>query len=655
MCGITGGWTLSQFRQLSEKLPAMTTALAHRGPDAFGYWLDDAYGLAFGHRRLAILGLGEEGAQPMVSESGRYRLVYNGEIYNHQALRDELAKAGIKTAWRGQSDTETILACFEHHGIENAVQRCVGMFAMAVWDEQNRELTLIRDRIGEKPLYYGFTEGTLVFASELHAIRRFAPQALEYNTDAFALFLRYGYIPAPYSAYKAIAKLDAGCMLTVTTDDIRRAELPQAKRYWSPESFLPNNGSASLSETECVDELDRLLEQSVKSQMLSEVPLGAFLSGGIDSSTVVALMQKNSMQAVKTFTIGFGDKAFNEAEYAKAVAQHLGTEHTELYVSDADALAVVPMLAGIYDEPFSDSSQIPTYLISKLARSKVTVSLSGDGGDELFLGYGRYPLLVNYWKLLGGLPLALRAVVSNCLKCLPMRHWDTFFRLAKPLLNKTPYAQANGWRLYRIANMLTLDSPEACYLEMMSHWSSDETLIKGAAILPHELMRGFDGKAQGLMKKAALRDIGSYLPDDILVKVDRAAMANSLETRVPLLDHRVAEFALSLPQSMHYRHGQSKWLLRQVLFKHVPRALMERPKMGFGVPLAEWLRGPLKPWADDLLSHASLARIEMLNPVPIIDLWQRHSRRETDGHYPLWNVLMLIEWLNANIEKQASE
>ena len=644
MCGIVGGWTLKRFQQLSERLPIMTNALLHRGPDAEGHWQDSEAGIAFGHRRLAIIGLGAEGAQPMHSESGRYCLTYNGEIYNHLELRRLLVPTG-KITWRGQSDTETLLACFEQFGIEETVKLCVGMFAMAAWDRRLQELVLVRDRMGEKPLYYGFIGDCFVFGSELRALTALFDQKPDLNADALALFLRYGYIPQPYSAYRGIAKLPAGAMLRMNGANLRQQQTPDTQTYWCPDDFLQGKSSSGIEAGDAVSRLETLLEQSVKSQMLSEVPLGAFLSGGIDSSAIVALMQKNSMQPVKTFTVGFGEGAFNEAEHAKAVAAHLGTDHTELYVTSQDALNVVPSLPDIYDEPFADSSQIPTFLIASLARTKVAVSLSGDGGDELFLGYGRYPILVNYWRTFGALPLPLRKLVASCLDSVPMKHWDRFFQLAKPILRRTHYAQANGWRLHRLAGMMTMESPEDCYLEMMSHWNADEALVKGAAKLPHEMESDFSVAADGLMRKASIRDIRSYLPDDILVKVDRAAMANSLETRVPLLDHRVVELALSLPQRVHFREGQSKWPLRQVLYRHVPRKLIDRPKMGFGVPLAEWLRGPLREWADDMLSEKALSESGMLNAAPIRGLWERHISRQADGHYPLWNVIMLQAWL----------
>lgn len=644
MCGIAGGWSTLRFRELLDKLPVMTNAIAHRGPDADGHWSDPAAGIVLGHRRLAIVGLGEAGAQPMHSESSRYVVTYNGEIYNHLELRAELAKSG-KSTWRGQSDTETLLACFEQWGIDRTIKRCVGMFAMAVWDEKAQELILIRDRMGEKPLYYGYVDGCFVFGSELRSLAALSSSRLDFNRDAFALFLRYGYIPQQYSAYLGISKLQPGSMLRLAAHHVHAREVPETIKYWDLDSFLPVAATGFLSETETVDQLEALLEQSIQGQMLSEVPLGAFLSGGIDSSAIVALMQKRSLKPIKTFTVGFHDKHFNEAEHARAVARHLGTEHTEFYVTAQDALAVVPRIAEIYDEPFSDSSQIPTFLISKLARTKVTVSLSGDGGDELFLGYGRYTLLSGYVHSMGILPQGLRTVVSTCLKRIPMGLWDDFFRLARPLLSRTAYASANGWRLYRIADMLSLPDPAACYLEMMSHWSAGTSLVKGALPLEHEMGLSFNTELDGMMKKAAQRDMKSYLPDDILVKVDRAAMANSLETRVPFLDHRIVEFALSLPESLHRRDGQSKWLLRQVLYRHVPKELIDRPKMGFGIPLADWLRGPLKEWASDLLSPESLSRNGMLESAPITDLWQRHLALTTDGQYPLWNVLMLLEWI----------
>jgi asparagine synthase (glutamine-hydrolysing) len=647
MCGITGVWTLQCFNEISERLSGMTDKLAHRGPDASGYWFDVDAGIAFGHRRLAIIGLGETGAQPMLSENGRYCLTYNGEIYNHLDLRKELAAHG-KNAWRGQSDTETLLACFAQYGIEETVTRCVGMFAMAIWDRQTQELMLVRDRLGEKPLYYGFVDGAFTFGSELSAVIAGAKQKPELDHDALALFLHYGYIPQPYSAYRGVSKLPAGAVLRICREQIYRRQIPEPRMYWTPESFLDNDNVIQVPEHDAVSRLEELLEQSVKGQMLSEVPLGAFLSGGIDSSTIVALMQKHSIKPIKTFTVGFGDSRFNEAQHAKAVAVHLGTDHTELYVTDSDALAVIPKLSAIYSEPFADSSQIPTYLISALAGSQVKVGLSGDGGDELFLGYSRYPMLADYWRFMGVLPQGIRTVISDCLRWVPMGRWDQFFQLVRPLLSRTGYSSANGWRLYRIANMLRLNSPDACYREMMSHWDTRLNLIKGAHSLPHEMLAFFNPCARGLMKQAGLRDIKSYLPDDILVKIDRASMANSLETRVPLLDHRIVEFALSQPQSLHRRDGQSKWMLRQILHKHVPSAIINRPKMGFGVPLASWLRGPLKEWAGDLLSRESLLRIGMLEPNPILNLWRSHLESVTDGQYPLWNILMLLEWMENN-------
>lgn len=628
----------------------MAGSLFHRGPDSGGYWSDPNAGISFAHRRLAIVGLGEEGAQPMLSDSGRYCLTYNGEIYNHIELRKELATSG-KNAWRGQSDTETLLSCFEHFGVEETMRRCVGMFAMALWDKDTHELTLMRDRVGEKPLYYGYLDGTFVFGSELRALVAGSKHKPDFNRDAFALFLRYGYIPQPYSAYRGIAKLPPGSSLRLTGSQLRKKILPEPNKYWSPESFLGDESTFVLQPDEAISRLEVLLEQSVKEQMLSEVPLGAFLSGGIDSSTIVALMQKHSSRPVKTFTVGFGDSRFNEAMHAKAIATHLGTDHTELYVSPEDVLVVVPEISRIYDEPFSDSSQIPTFLISKLARTKVKVSLSGDGGDELFLGYSRYVLLANYWRLIGKLPLGIRSTVSACLKLVPMGQWDAFFSLARPLLARTAYSSANGWRLYRIANMLRLPDASACYLEMMSHWDAGQGLIEGANPLPHEMLLGFDSNASGVMKKAALRDMKTYLTDDILVKVDRAAMANSLETRVPLLNHRIVEFALSVPQSLHRRDGQSKWLLRQILYKHIPKDLIDRPKMGFGVPLADWLRGPLKEWAGDLLSYEKLSMGGFLRSGPIVDLWKNHLNGTIDGQYQLWNVLMLTEWIHSESSK----
>jgi len=653
MCGIVGGWALQNFQKFSARLPAMTSALTRRGPDAEGHWLNPDAGIAFGHRRLAIVGLGSKGRQPMHSDSGRYCLTYNGEIYNHLVLRNRLATLG-KTSWRGQSDTETLLACFDFYGVEETIKLCSGMFAMAIWDNASHELILIRDRQGEKPLYYGYLEGTFMFGSELHAIITSATHKPDFNVDAFALFLQYGYIPHPYSAYQGLFKLPPGSQIRLTREILLKKQTPAVTTYWNPEDYLPESNHLDMDTFEAASQFEALLEQSVKEQMQSEVPLGAFLSGGIDSSTIVALMQKHSMKPIKSFTVGFGDPRFNEAVHAKEVAAHIGTEHTELYVSDQDALDVVPKLADIYDEPFADSSQIPTFLVSKLARTEVTVSLTGDGGDELFLGYGRYATLVKYWRLLEPIPQAMRKLVATCLNIVPMKDWDRFFKLASPILRETRYTHVNGWRLHHLACTLTADSPESCYSAMMSYWGPRTRVVKAAQALSHEHELPFNMNAGGLMKQAALRDIKTYLPDNILVKVDRAAMANSLETRVPLLDHRIMEFALSMPQNIHLKGGQSKWLIRQVLYKHVPRHIIERPKMGFGVPLADWLRGPLKDWAETLLSTQSLASVGILEVEPIRALWQRHLNMETDGHYPLWNVLMLMEWINRQNARQNS-
>jgi asparagine synthase (glutamine-hydrolysing) len=629
----------------------MVASLHHRGPDDEGVWLDSSAGVAFGHKRLSILDLSSAGHQPMVSGGGRYVVTFNGEIYNHLALRKQLdppeqASVGTENrrSWRGHSDTETLLAGFESWGIEETIKRAVGMFALAVWDRESRTLTLARDRLGEKPLYYGWQGNVFLFGSELKALRAHPEFHAEINRDALALLLRHNYIPAPYSIYRDVYKLPPGTCLRISPGRRDAQPLP----YWSARECaeLGRRERYAGSEGQAATELEELIKQSLAGQMVADVPLGAFLSGGLDSSTVVALMQQLSTRPVRTFTIGFHEDAYNEAVHARAVARHLGTDHTELYVTPEETLAAIPKLPELYDEPFADSSQIPTFLVSQLARQHVTVSLSGDGGDELFGGYNRYFWATNIWRKLGRLPRPLRAAVAGLLTTLPPAAWDTVFRRLGHFVPPGLRYSEPGLKLHKLAETLAARTPEAIYWELMSHWKRPADLVPGAKEPPTVLTDPRAWAEVGDFEHRMMYfDTVSYLPDDILVKVDRAAMGVSLETRVPFLDHRLVEFAWRLPLGFKIRRGVTKWLLRQVLNRHVPRELIERPKMGFGVPIDSWLRGPLKKWAEDLLDPARLVREGFFNPAPIQQKWKEHLSGQRNWQYHLWDVLMFQAWL----------
>lgn len=648
MCGIAGFLTAAATDSAEATLSRMADAIRHRGPDDSGVWTDRPVGIGLAHRRLSIVDLSPAGHQPMVSPSGRYVVVFNGEIYNHLDLRAELAKVGAGgTAvggWRGHSDTETLLAGFDTWGIIATIERAIGMFAIAVWDRESQTLTLVRDRIGEKPLYYGWQgqgeKACFMFGSELKALRAHPDFCSQVNRDALCLFMRHNYIPAPYSIYRNIFKLPPGCSLTVSL----RERDPKLAGYWSL-AKVADAGVASPfagNAQQAVDELEGLLKDAVRQQMMADVPLGAFLSGGIDSSTVVALMQAQSARPVKTFTIGFNEAGYNEAVHAKAVAKHLGTQHAELYVSPEQAMAVIPKLPFLYDEPFSDSSQIPTYLVSELAKQHVTVSISGDAGDELFCGYNRYVMSNAWWHKMQPIPLALRQVASWILTSVSPDRWN---QLAPWLQTATRYANL-GDKLHKGAAVLGSHTLEELYLGLISHWPRPTDIVLQGNEPPTTLtghrpdLRGLDG-VQQMMALDSL----SYLPDDILTKVDRAAMGVSLESRVPFLDHRVVEFAWTLPQSLKLRDGQSKWILREVLYRYVPKQLIERPKMGFGVPIDCWLRGALRDWAESLLDEARLRQEGFFDPAPIRQKWEEHLSGKRNWQYHLWDVLMFQAWV----------
>jgi asparagine synthase (glutamine-hydrolysing) len=650
MCGLTGFWTWrgASRETLRNQAEDMSRQLTHRGPDDSGSWCDEAVGIVLAQRRLSILDLSDAGHQPMHSACGRYVIAFNGEIYNHLDLRKRLEAEGSAPSWRGHSDTETVIACFVAWDIERTLQFSVGMFAFAVWDRQQRTLTLARDRMGEKPLYYGWCSGTLLFGSELKALKAHRAFDADINRDALTLFLRHDCVPAPYTIYRGVYKLRPGHVLRIPVDAPRDA---QPVPYWRYNDVVTDGLSEPLvgSDGEATDALEEQLKASIRSQMLSDVPLGAFLSGGIDSSTVVALMQALSHRPVKTFTIGFEENGYDEAVHARAVAEHLGTEHTELYVHPADALAVIPQLPTIFCEPFSDSSQIPTFLVSQLTRREVTVALSGDGGDELFGGYNRYLTARAAWKRMLHLPRFARQTVAGVLRTISPAAWDRLAEYARPLLPKKWRLATPGDKAHKLAEVLLLSNGHAFFLNVASQWKDPVSMVMGAHE-PSTLLTNEDAwpHTGNLAQWMMAMDAQSYLPDDILVKVDRAAMANSLETRVPMLDHRVVELAWRLPLHQKIRHGQGKWLLRQVLYRHVPKELIERPKMGFGVPLDSWLRGPLRDWAETLLGESRLRQEGYFEPGPIRQKWQEHLSGRRNWQHALWTVLMFQAWLEAS-------
>ena len=650
MCGINGFYSKSSST-FNNVIVKMNSAISHRGPDTNGTWVDKSSGIVLGHQRLSIIDLSIAGNQPMQSNSGRLILTYNGEIYNHLEIRNELQKNTSNIKWRGYSDTETLLEAIDFWGVETTLKKIDGMFAFGLWDKKTRCLTLARDRVGEKPLYYGWQgEGdnrVFLFGSELKALKVHPEFKNEINRNAIALQLRHNCIPAPYSIYKNIYKLSPGHYLQLNESDLKKGLSPSSKAYWSltESAIFGNNNQLKLGEVDIQKDLEKHLQLSVKKQMISDVPIGAFLSGGIDSSLVVALMQSQSNYPVKTFTIAFNENNYNEAHYAKKIAKHLGTNHTELYVSSKQAMEVIPKLPSIYDEPFSDSSQIPTFLVSQLAKQHVKVAISGDGGDELFCGYNRYVMSKKYWNIIRLMPLSFRKLLASGLQSISPQNWTKISKLF-PNLNQ----QSNfGDKIHKGANALEAKTIYDYYYSLRSHWKNPtETVINSKE--PGTLLTEFKPTLKGLnnQQEMMVLDFLTYLPDDILVKVDRAAMASSLETRVPFLDHKLIEYVWKIPQSLKLRNGQGKWILKKILNQYVPKDLTERPKMGFGVPIDTWLRGPLRDWAENLLNEKKLQQEGFFNPNLITDKWTAHLSGKKNWHSDLWNILMFQAWKDEN-------
>jgi asparagine synthase (glutamine-hydrolysing) len=632
MCGIAGFFSKGGVNADTGEalLRQMGDIMLHRGPDGGDVWLDADNGVGLSHRRLAIVDLSDAGRQPMQSANGRFMITFNGEIYNYASIKAELENSAGVFNWRGHSDTEVLLTAFEVWGVHTTLSKCIGMFAFALWDHKEKQLILGRDRLGEKPLYYAVFNNSLIFGSELKSLCKHPDFRRTVNKDSLVSFIRYSYVPGPATIYDNVYKLEPGSILIVPSNlaDIRK------EVYWSASEAIERGVRNPFTGTDqqAVEELEVLLKDAVKNQMLaSDVPLGAFLSGGVDSSTIVSLMQIQSDIPVKTFSIGFGEDEYNEAQYAKAVAEHLKTDHTELYIESQQARDVIPRLPEIYDEPFADTSQIPTFLVAQLAKKDVTVALSGDAGDELFCGYNRYIKAAKYWNKLSKIPIPVRSALSHGITLVPPHIWNKF-------------KSGSGNKLHKAARFLPSTSIENFYNNVVSQhnsvnqfFSADTRLIDSSNLTKYKLDNDIE--------KMMAADIETYLPDDILVKTDRAAMAVSLETRVPLLDHRVIEFAWRLPLNLKYRAGESKWILRQVLYKHVPKQLIDRPKMGFGVPLDSWLRGPLKEWAENMLDITRLHNEGYFDAKAVQLIWNEHQSGKKNHQNILWNFLMFQSWL----------
>lgn len=648
-CGFIDNNSALGRDQLGSVLAKMTDQIIHRGPDDSGYWIDHKSGVGLGHRRLSILDLSPEGHQPMVSCCGRFVIAFNGEIYNYREIRRKLEGESDALQWRGHSDTEVMLAAITRFGLKGALEQFNGMFAFALWDREERILSLARDRLGEKPLYYGIVNNVLLFGSELKTLRAHPAWQCEIDRRALALFMRHNNIPAPHSIFKGIHKLIPGTYITYCFNG-KAINSTGPERYWSAHQ-IAEYGSANLlnlSDIEAGNELEAILSDSIRLRMEADVPIGAFLSGGVDSSIVVALMQEQSSRPVRSFSIGFGERDYDETVYARAVARHLGTDHTELYVSSSMAMAVIPRLPQLYDEPFSDASQIPTFLVSQMTREHVTVALSGDGGDELFGGYTRYLWAMNIRRIFKLMPRTGRTLLAKVLNRLKPQTWDELFRILRPVIPANLKQKMSGDKIKKLADVIVAKSPELMYQNLLAQWHSPENVVIGGnepPTTPNDQNNW--PNVNDFLHFMMYRDLVGYMPDDILTKVDRASMGVGLEARVPFLDHRVVEFAWQIPSSQKIRGKHGKWLLKEVLYRHVPRELIERPKMGFAIPIADWLRGPLRDWGEDLLAENRLRREGFFNPVLVRQVWDEHMSGTRKWQYRLWAVLMFQAWLNA--------
>lgn len=651
MCGIVGFLDPRHLIDSPERVTATAmNRMAHRGPDANGQWSDQQAGIHLGHQRLSILDLSDEGAQPMVSRSGRYVLTFNGEIYNHLELRDELTGCGHR--FRGTSDTETILAGIEEWGLDRCIKRCCGMFAAGLWDREESTLSLVRDRIGIKPLHVARWNGILAFASELNAFGALPSFPTETDPEAIRLLLQLNYIPAPWTIYRKARKLMPGCIMEIAAHP--GAE-PSVRRYWDlSEHAWSVRHEAEGDVADVTDRLDQLIRRCVGDRLISDVPLGAFLSGGVDSSMVVAAMQAQSSQPVKTFSIGFDRPEYDESPFARKVAEHLGTDHTEMVVTPDDCLETVPELAGIFDEPFADSSQIPTLIVSRLARSRVTVALSGDGGDEAFFGYNRYLWQLAYRRRLARWPAPILGLIRRTLRVFPLWAGDIVAPALRPFAPSSMGRNPDGDFLRKLADYLIKDNPETMVRRLSTKWADPAPVL--AEQVPDTLPIPEAGI--GLQTDADVAnymmwaDQREYLPDDLLVKVDRTSMSTSLEARVPLLDHRLVDFAWSIPWNLKYREGQPKWILKNVLRRYLPDDLIDRPKMGFQVPVKEWLRGPLASWAGDLLTPAAVERAGAFQPEVVSRMWEEHRTGRRHWHYRLWSIIMFQAWYQQNADRR---
>lgn len=644
MCGIAGYIDPAGIGN-TDHITSMVKALSHRGPDSGGTWIDKEGGCALGHRRLSIIDLSPAGSQPMSSRDGNLILIFNGEIYNHKIIRKELNEIETGIEWRGGSDTETLLEGFARWGIPATLRKCTGMFAFALWNRSMRTVTLGRDRIGEKPLYYGWSNQILLFASELKAMKKHPSFNEAINRHALALYLKYSYVPAPFSIYQKYFKLQPGAIITFSAQN----QNASPTYYWEAKKIIAdcerNRFSGSL--TDAIENLERLLTDSIRNQMIADVPLGAFLSGGVDSSTIVGIMQSLSSRPISTFTIGFEEKQYNEANFAKQVSQHLQTEHNELYVTPKIAMNVIPSLPDIYCEPFADSSQIPTYLVSKLASRKVKVCLSGDAGDELFAGYDRYLEVQKLWQKINATPRSLKIGFANLIRHVPAKAWNNTEQIFNPFIRNRFSKKSLAHKVYDRTKFMLNDDFLQLYDSFVSFWDRpSDIVLRSTALGKSEADSLFFNNLNCNVHKMMACDLLTYLPDAILCKVERAAMSVSLETRVPFLDHRVVEFAWSLPLNYKLNKNVQKWIVKQILYKYLPERLMNRPKTGFGVPISEWLRGPLKEWASELLKENRIRQEGFFDACLISACWKEHIENGYDNGSKLWAVLMFQSWLD---------